>query len=732
MTRTFVYDFEDPPAVSPAELRLLIGGKGANLAVMARDLGLPVPPGFTVTTEAYREYLAGSWPDGLDEELRYHMKRLGQQVGRTFGAPADPLLVSVRSGAPVSMPGMMDTILNLGLNEATAAGLAASGGGADFAADCLRRFRQGYRDVIGDVDAPDDPWMQLRNAVEAVFRSWNSDRARAYRHHEQISDELGTAVTVQTMVFGNTGPDSGTGVLFTRNPSTGESTLYGDIMFDAQGEDVVAGDQATEPLSALDARMPAVADELRGYANVLEHHLADLADIEFTIENGRLWLLQVRVGKRSPRAALRMAIDMAEDETFPLSREEAVRRVASYLTDPPREFVRKGDSPPPIAVGLPASPGVGSGAIVTSAEAAEAAADAGLAVILVRTETSPEDVAGMAKAAGVLTARGGFASHAAVVARGWGIPAVVGAASVVPAEGSVQIGDRTLKVGERITIDGSTGEIHLGELAGSWEVAPEAATLLGWAAGLGIDLNDSGAKATNDGATHAVATHAVAPDRAPDEAPLGDPEADDVARLLLVKGAVTLEQLSEALASSAERVQQHVDELASKALAEEAGGQIRLTAEGKLHATAGFAAERASTGMDEEQAARLLDEFHAVDARMKEIVTGWQIREVGGEQVINDHADAAYDAQVLDRLGELHSGTATWLTPLSTSLRQFAAYRTRLSKALELARGGDQRFMASPRVDSYHSVWFELHEHLIRLAGRRRSDLQEPTGESGV
>ena len=498
-------------------------------------------------------------------------------------------------------------------------------------------------------------------------------------------------------------------------------------MFDAQGEDVVAGGQATEPLSALDARMPTVADELRGYADVLEHHLADLADVEFTIENGRLWLLQVRVGKRSPRAALRMAIDMAEDESFPLSREDAVRRVASYLADPPREFVRQGHSLSPIAVGLPASPGVASGAIVTSAEAAETAANAGQAVILVRTETSPEDVAGMAKAAGVLTARGGLASHAAVVARGWGIPAVVGASSVVPSTESVQVGGRTLKIGEQITIDGSTGEVHLGVLAGSWEVAPEAATLVGWAADLGIDLTDSAATVTDGEATHATAA-----DDAPDEVSLADPEVDDVARLLLVKGAVTLEQLSEALASAPDRVQPRVRELVSKALAEEAGGQIRLTAQGKLHAATGFAAERKTAGMDEEQAGRLLDEFHAIDARMKEIVTGWQIREVGGEQAINDHTDAAYDSQLLDRLANLHADTVQWLSPLTTTLRQFAAYRTRLTRALELARGGDQRYMASPRVDSYHSVWFELHEHLIRLAGRRRSDLQEPTGELGV
>ena len=495
----YVYDFDAPPQVAGPEMTRLLGGKGANLVVMANELGLPVPPGFTITTEACAAFLNGDWPAGLDDEMRAHMERLGERVGRRFGDAADPLLVSVRSGAPVSMPGMMDTILNLGLNDDTAEGLARAGGGPDFAADCLRRFREGYRAVIGVAEVPDDPWVQLRGAVEAVFRSWNSDRAQAYRRVENIPDELGTAVTVQAMVFGNRGADSGTGVLFTRNPSTGEPVLYGDIMFDAQGEDVVAGTHATQPLVALDERLPDVAAELRRHSDTLERHNGDLADIEFTIEQGRLWLLQVRVGKRSPRAALRMAIDMAEDESFPLSREEAVRRVERYLADPPQVFIRAAGAPSPIATGLPASPGVATGEIATSAAAAEARAASGQSVILVRSETSPEDVRGMAKAAGVLTARGGLASHAAVVARGWGIPAVVGAAAVRVGDESIEIAGVMFWVGEQITIDGSTGEIYQGELSGSWEVAPEAATLLRWAAELGIEVGSGGGKAPKAG-----------------------------------------------------------------------------------------------------------------------------------------------------------------------------------------------------------------------------------------
>jgi pyruvate, orthophosphate dikinase len=709
--RQYVYDFDDPPALPTAELRQLLGGKGSNLMVMSAELRLPVPPGFTISTEACLASLAGEWPAGLDAELRAHVERLGDLVGRRFGDPADPLLVSVRSGAVVSMPGMMDTVLNLGLNPATTAGLASVTGDAGFAADCLRRLRQGYRDVIGVDEVPDDPWLQLRAAIDAVFRSWNSERARAYRRRERISDDLGTAVTVQAMVFGNRGPDSATGVLFTRNPSTGEPMLYGDIMFEAQGEDVVAGSHEPQPLTVLGERLPDVTAELQRHADLLERHHADLCDIEFTIERGRLWLLQVRVGKRSPRAALRMAIDMAEDATFPFTRAEAVRRVERQLVDPPRVFVRAGDGPTPIATGLPASPGMGTGEIVTSSDAAEAAAASGRAVILVRSETSPEDVRGMARAAGVLTARGGLASHAAVVARGWGIPAVVGAAGVRPGDGRVEIDGLVLDAGTRITIDGSTGEVFSGEVTGDWVVAPEAATLLAWADGLGIALGTAEVESATD-----------AGEEPPSSGPAGATELhpDDMVRALLIKGGVSLDQVGEALAAGQDQVAPLARRLTDEGVAEIAGDLLSLSAEGRLHALALFASDRA--GIGEERSIELLEAFHAFDGRMKEIVTAWQVRAVAGEQALNDHSDAAYDARVLDDLAALHAEAAEWLTPLSTELRRFAVYRARLARAVDLARGGDQRFVASPRVDSYHSVWFELHEDLIRLAGRLRSE----------
>jgi pyruvate,orthophosphate dikinase len=698
-----VYDFEAPPAVPPDEQVRLLGGKGANLAVMASELGLPVPPGFTITTHACLEYLANGWPAGLDAELSTAMERLADRVGRRFGDVRDPLLVSVRSGAPVSMPGMMDTILDLGLNDATTAGLARSTRSADFAADCLRRFRDGYRAVTGAIEVPDDPWDQLRAAIEAVFRSWNGERAAAYRRREAIPDSMGTAATVQAMVFGNRGAHSGTGVLFTRNPSTGEATLYGEVLFEAQGEDVVAGTHQPVPLSVLDRRQPAVAAELRRHAHTLERHYADVCDIEFTIEQGRLWLLQVRVAKRSPKAALRVARDMAQDADFPLSREQAVRRVARYLASPPRTFVAVGEWPAPLTVGLPASPGVASGTIVTSSEAAAARAAGGTAVILVRPETAPEDVGGMARSAGVLTARGGVTSHAAVVARGWGIPAVVGAADLEIEGSAVRINGRQLAAGASITIDGGTGGVYEGELAGRREELPEVATLRGWADELGIRIESVAATPVFD---------------VPQPAGPADVDAEDLQRTLLIRGTASVDQLADILAMTPEDLALMLDQLAGLGLASTIDGTWRLTASGKLGALALMAADRSRLG--EECAAGLLEQFDALDRRMKQVVTSWQLREVDGEQVINDHADPAYDRKVLAELGALDTDTADWLGPLVPSLPRLGAYRTRLCRALDLATGGDGRFVASPRVDSYHGVWFELHEDLLRLAGRQR------------
>ena len=730
-TVTLVYDLDHRHGLGLDDLRDRVGGKAANLNVMATELGLPVPPGFVIVTAACNAYLAGGWPEGLDDEIRAHMARVEQRVGRRFGDPSDPLLVSVRSGAPVSMPGMMDTILDLGLTDATAEGLASAAGDPAFAADCRRRFGGMYRDIVG-TDPPQDEWLQLRGAAEAVFRSWNSDRARTYRKREGIRDDLGTAVTVQAMVFGNRGPDSGTGVLFTRNPATGEAVLYGDVMFDAQGEDVVAGTHRTQSLAALDERLPDVARELRGYAASLERHYSDLCDIEFTVEQRRLWMLQVRVGKRSPQAALRIAVDMAEDPGFPLTREQAVRRVAAQLAHPPLVEVRRSDGPAPLTVGLPASPGVGTGEIVTSPDAAGAAAEAGRRVVLVRSETSPDDVHGMSRAAGILTARGGLASHAAVVARGWGIPAVVGASGLEVGEDAVMIGGRRLTCGELITVDGSSGEVFAGEVAGSRETVPEARLLLSWAAELGITISEAQGSPVSDPAIAAIAAIAEGAGEArrgnagPAPLPTGEPTAAAVIRAMLVKGLVAPDALAMAVAAPQERVRQILDELVATGLVETASTRFRLTGSGKLRALSVFAADREWIG-GEDACVAVLDEFVSFDQRMKDTVTAWQLRDIDGEQVFNDHGDAEYDAAVLDRLASLHEDTVAWLTPYCQRLARLDAYRGRLQDALNRARGGDERFVASPRVDSYHGVWFELHEDLIRLAGRRRSDEAAPS-----
>ncbi len=727
----YVYDCDERLDLDLEGRKRLLGGKAANLSIMAVELGLPVPPAFTISTEACRAYLERGWPEGLEAEIREHMARMEARVGHRFGDPADPLLVSVRSGAPVSMPGMMDTILNLGLNEATMEGLAARSGDPAFAANCRARFEAMYRDIVGVDVVPDDPWLQLRGAIEAVFRSWNSERARAYRRREGIPDDLCTAVTVQAMVFGNRGANSGTGVLFTRNPATGEPVLYGDVMFDAQGEDVVAGTHRTEPIAVLETRLPEVARELSEYARRLEHHYRDLCDIEFTIEDGRLWLLQCRVGKRSPQAALRIAVDMATDPDFPLTREEAVRRVAHLLVDPPRRTVERRHAGPPLTRGLGASPGVASGAVATTPEAAVAAAEAGRSVILVRPETSPDDVHGMARAAGILTATGGLASHAAVVARGWGIPAVVGCSDLVVGDGVVTIGGQTFREGDQITIDGTTGEIFAGAVAGESEIVPEAVTLLAWAQELGVDLAAAAAAAPASGAPlpsngadagAATLTATTAVEVVPPPGPEGSagPGRDDVLRALLIKGFATPEGLAEAFSVPRETVASLLDRLVADGLVALAAGSFRLTGDGRSVAVEGIAAERARLGP--EAAAAAIEAFAALDRRMKETVTAWQMREVDGQQVLNDHSDADYDAAVLARLADLHRDAVAWLGPLAEAVPSLRGYVSRLERANEAIEAGDHRYVASPRVDSYHSVWFELHEHLILLAGRSRAE----------
>ena len=523
-----IFSFDHAHGRPPLELRRLLGGKGANLAEMASVLGLSVPPGFTITTDACRDYLAGGWPEGLSAELTRHVRRLEKTMSRRVGDPDDPLLVSVRSGAEISMPGMMDTILNLGLNDSSVKGLTERTGNERFAYESYRRFVSMYGRIVLGIDGrlfdeafdgltgrdgegghaepsapalaqlveqyqelveaetgtpfPQAPLEQLRGAIEAVFRSWNAPRAIAYREREHIDHHLGTAVTVQAMVFGNRDNRSGTGVAFTRDPATGEKTPYGDFLVNAQGEDVVAGIRNTLPLSAIRERFPEIYKELTGVFAKLEAHYRDMCDTEFTIEQGKLWMLQTRVGKRSGKAALKMAVDMTRQRGWRISREEAVARVSAEHID---QVLHPQFAERPATVlgrGLAASPGAAVGKAVFSADEAIAAGARGERVILVRNETSPDDIAGMIAAQGVLTTRGGLVSHAAVVARGWGKPAVVGAEQLRITESGFLLGGSAVAAGEYISIDGSTGEIALGEVALAPPSPPmELKVLLGWA-----------------------------------------------------------------------------------------------------------------------------------------------------------------------------------------------------------------------------------------------------------
>jgi pyruvate, orthophosphate dikinase len=703
-----VFDLAHRHDCSPAEVVELVGGKAANLGVMASELHLPVPPGFVISTQACRDYLENGWPDGLDAEMSAALQAVEKEVGRRFGDPADPLLVSVRSGAPISMPGMMDTILNLGLNDATAAGLARVTGDPQFAADCLERFTDMFCSIVGTQTVPDDPRQQLRSAVEAVFRSWNSARAKAYRAVEQIPDDLGTAVTIQVMVFGNRGDTSGTGVLFTRNPATGERTPYGDVMFGAQGEDVVAGTHHTEPITVLDDRAPDAAAALWRYADQLEQHYADMCDIEFTIEQGRLWMLQVRAGKRSPQAALRIAVDMAEDPEFPLTREQAVHRVLPYLAEPPTTWAGPPGDVAALTVGLPASPGSATGEIVTSPAEATTLAAEGRSVILVRSETSPEDVPAMARAAGVLTCLGGLASHAAVVARGWGIPAVVGAGEVsVLDDGAIGIAGVRFAARQTLTIDGSTGEVFAGEVAGDRVVVPEAQTLLRWACELSIPVHVDSADAPTAGTAAA-------------SGPATDVSEDDVLGWLAIKAIASLDALAAALLATEDLLRPVVDGLTERELVSPIAGALQLTEAGARRAEELQRVALETWGAD--AATTALDDFLPLDQQMKTTVTAWQMREADGAQVINDHTDEKYDAAVIEQLAALHADTAGWLESLGDGISRFPVYLARFNRAMAAIRDGDGRFVASPRVDSYHSVWFELHEDLIRLAGRTRED----------
>jgi pyruvate,orthophosphate dikinase len=505
MTR-YVYDFEEPTDGG----RELLGGKGIGLAEMTQ-LGIPVPAGFTITTDACRAYMAsGGEVEGLGEEVAEHIERLEERTGKRFGDPDDPLLVSVRSGAAVSMPGMMDTILNVGLNDDSVAGLARSTGNEEFARDCHRRLIQMFGETVDGIPHesfspddsverareiyeretghgfPQDAREQLHHAITAVFDSWRSPRAQVYRRTYEISDDLGTAVNVVQMVFGNKGESSATGVAFTRDPSTGEQGVYGEFLVDAQGEDVVAGIRTPQPLEELRSRLPEAYDQLLETMAALERHYRDMQDVEFTIEEGHLYLLQTRTAKRTAAAAIRAAVDMTAEGL--IERDEAVARIdPSQLDQLLHPRLDENAEFEVAAQGLNASPGAACGRIVLDADTAEERGKAGEPVILVRWETTPDDIHGLIQAQGVLTAHGGMTSHAAVVARGMGKPCVAGCEDLDIDTGkkSVRIGRHKLSEGDVITIDGGTGRVIVGEvLLVPPAINEDFETILDWADGV--------------------------------------------------------------------------------------------------------------------------------------------------------------------------------------------------------------------------------------------------------
>ena len=538
----WVYTFGDGKAEGKADMKNLLGGKGANLAEMS-NLGLPVPPGFTITTEVCTYYYAHgeTYPAELKGDVEKALAQVGELTGKSFGDATNPLLVSVRSGARASMPGMMDTVLNLGLNDETVEAVAKLAGDRRFAYDSYRRFITMYSDVVMGVahhhyeeiledyksekgftldteltaddwaflitkykakyeaelgkPFPQDPAEQLWGAIGAVFGSWMNNRAITYRRLHSIPESWGTAVNVQSMVFGNMGETSATGVAFTRNPSTGENALYGEFLVNAQGEDVVAGIRTPQDLTerariasgsdkpSMESALPDAFKEFERISHILENHYRDMQDMEFTVEKGKLWMLQTRSGKRTGKAALRIAVELANEGL--ITQEEAVGRVEAGALDQLLHPAIDPKAPRTVlTTGLPASPGAAAGAIVFSADEAEAWKEKGRKVILVRAETSPEDINGMHAAEGILTSRGGMTSHAAVVARGMGKPCVSGAGAlrIDYAAQTMTVGGETFKKGDLLTIDGGTGQVLKGEVAMQQpELSGEFATLMSWA-----------------------------------------------------------------------------------------------------------------------------------------------------------------------------------------------------------------------------------------------------------
>ena len=718
-----VHAFDDPPDVDDATLKTLLGGKGAGLVIMTRT-GLPVPPGFVLTTEMCRQYLRSGWDESFDADVRAGIDRLERTTGRCLGDERSPLLVSVRSGAAESMPGMMDTVLDVGTTPEVEAALAAETGNPDFAADTRRRGLLSFAAVVrgappevlaqaarhdapSDVAAsliaagfglPADPSEQVLAAVRSVFDSWRSSRAQRYREVEGIDEATGTAATVQAMVFGNRGIRSGTGVAFSRDPVTGARGLVGDFLVGAQGEDVVSGDHTTLPLAAMRDSWPEQFDALEQMAHRLEHLTADMVDIEFTVEDGRLWMLQFRRGKRSPIAAFRCAIDMADDPDFPVDRDEAVRRCRPYFDDPPLVPAADDLLGAVIASGLAASPGRATGQLCVDPDEAVRIHDAGGAVVLARRETSPADIHGIAASVGLFTLLGGLVSHAAVVARDWGLPAVVGATEARITDRGLEGPGGIVPVGGTVTVDGDRGTLTVGAdgtegAAAPAPVAPEVLVVQRWAADLDLDATPP-----------------------PDATrPSGGDERFAILHALHVRGMVTTPGVVAMTGIDDVQVSTQLSSLVEEGLAThiEARGLWRLTDEGRGQHATELTAQTTPLDLD----ALPYDAFLHLNQQFKQLCTDWQLRD--GE--LNDHSDPAYDASIVDRLGALDDAAGPVIEDIAAAVWWTKPYRSRLAAARRRVVAGEPKALTGVMCDSYHDIWMELHEDLIVTLGIDRS-----------
>ncbi len=746
-----------------------IGGKAWGVNRMCA-LGLVVPPAFVISTRTCREYFAKG-PAVLDElweELTEQVHRLESATERRFGDPSRPLLVSVRSGAARSMPGMMDTVLNLGINAAVARHLAAATGDARYAAETHRRFVAQYARIVpndGGSPVPDDAWEQLRATVAAVFDSWNSPRAMLYRRNRGLSDDGGTAVMIQAMVFGNLDDRSGTGVVFSRNPMTGERPAWGEWLRQAQGEDVVAGTRTPDSLDELRRLLPSAHDGLIAAAALLERDARDIQDIEFTVESGKLWLLQCRVAKRSPQAALRAAVAFVDeglispDDALDRLDPDSVRHLSLAV------LATQATTQEPILLGEPACPGVATGILVSDPREAERRSQLGEDVILARPTTSPEDLQGVIASRALITETGGSTSHAAVVSRELGRPCIVGC-------GKDRVGSI---VGQRVTLDGTTGRIWAGDLTApaasddddaamrrlvAWglprvrlrilpigESPREAVDLdaLGeaWHSGLqphaivrGRVLDtDDGLRAALAAGVEAVivrnrlaailtclrasptfdassqARIATTTDHA------GSRSDFTLLRVAALKGRAALTVLGDSLSLPVEATVEAYDALRDRGLCIRTPHDIRVTGLGRQVLQNLLAAERSRTSPT--QAAAVYAEFSVLNRSLKQIVTAWQILPDGSP---NKHLDTAYDGQVLQKLADLHRSFLAFSTELAALAPRLAIYRERLDRAAERIRAGDTAFVARTAEDSYHTIWFELHEDLLSISGRTRRD----------